>query len=258
MYRDFIFIIAISLTIITIFASNTLLHKIDILGNGNVGIISDKYASEYFSEYVGWENSMIKTNPDYEDLMILIEITEKKLYLLSGNQLLKSYAIASGKATTPSPLGSWKIVSKAKWGGGFGTRWMGLNVPWGQYGIHGTNKPSSIGYNASAGCIRMNNRDVEDLYKYVKHGTPVAIVNGLHGPFGYGLRTIKPGDIGSDVMEIQRRLRGLGYYDNDYLDGKYGPMMERALNSFQKDHNLPQDPHISWETYKALGIILME
>ena len=46
------------------------------------------------------------------------------------------------------------------WGGGFGTRWLGLNVPWGIYGIHGTNQPWSIGTQASAGCIRMFNRHV--------------------------------------------------------------------------------------------------
>ena len=256
MYRGYIIILVILFAITVIFTGNILKYKADVFED--MKMTSDKYASEYFGEYVGWESKMIETNPDYKDLMILIEISEKRLYLLNDNQLIKSYAIASGKADTPSPLGSWKIVNKAKWGGGFGTRWMGLNVPWGRYGIHGTNKPNSIGYNASAGCIRMKNKDVEDLYQYVKHNTPVAIINGLHGPFGYGLRDIKPGDIGSDIMEIQRRLRALGYYNNEYLDGKYGPMLERALYDFQKDNNLDKNPHIDWTTYKVLGIILME
>ncbi|ARE89474.1 L,D-transpeptidase family protein [Clostridium formicaceticum] len=220
--------------------------------------LSDKYAGEYYNEYIQWEARMIQENPDYDDLKILVDISEKTLYLLNGNELIKKYPIASGRPGNPSPLGSWKIINKARWGGGFGTRWMGLNVPWGKFGIHGTNKPNSIGYNASAGCIRMNNRDVEDLYKYVKHGTPVAIANGLHGPFGYGLQTIKPGDFGADVMEVQRRLRALGYYKTDYLDGKYGPMMEEAVYRFQRDNNLPKNPHIGWEMYNALGIILME
>lgn len=224
----------------------------------NVGIVLDKYISEYYGEYVQWENKMIKENPDYDDLKILVDIAEKRLYLLNGNELIKKYPIASGKLESPSPLGAWKIINKAKWGGGFGTRWMGLNVPWGSYGIHGTNRPESIGYNASAGCIRMNNRDVEDLYKYVKHGTPVAIVNGFYGPFGYGLKPIEPGDYGSDVMEIQRRLRAFGYYNMEYLDGKYGPMMERAIHKFQKDHGLPQNSVIEWRTFEALGVVLMD
>ncbi|GAB6085437.1 L,D-transpeptidase family protein [Alkaliphilus crotonatoxidans] len=213
---------------------------------------------EGLNEYTLWEYQMLDENPDYNDLKILIDIAEKRLYLLNGNELIKKYTIASGREGHPSPIGSWKVVQKAKWGGGFGTRWLGLNVPWGRYGIHGTNKPNSIGYNASAGCIRMHNRDVEDLYQYVKQGTPVAIVNGAFGPFGYGLKSLKPGDFGADVVEVQRRLRALGYYQADHLDGKYGPMMESAIYQFQKDHGIPKSPVITYETLKALGIVLME
>ena len=151
--------------------------------------------SEYM-EYVAWENMMLIENPDYKDVKILIDISINRLYLLNGNELINEYPIASGKSSTPSPLGTWEVVSKAIWGGGFGTRWMGINVPWGKYGIHGTSSPHLIGSNVSGGCIRMNNRDVEDLYKYVKHGTPVAIIKGIFGPFGNGLRTISPGNIG--------------------------------------------------------------
>lgn len=88
--------------------------------------------SEYI-EYIAWENKMLIENPDYEDLKILIDISEKQLYLLNGNELINKYSIASGKLDTPSPIGTWKIISKAQWGGGFGTRWMGLNVPWGTF-----------------------------------------------------------------------------------------------------------------------------
>lgn len=231
----------------------------------NVNLIKDKIQtdkevlgySEYI-EYIAWEHRMIDENPEYDDLKILIDISEKRLYLLNGNDAIKTYAIASGKLDTPTPIGTWKVINKAKWGGGFGTRWMGINVPWGTYGIHGTNKPNSIGSNASAGCVRMNNKDVEDLYKYVKHETPVTIINGIFGPFGYGLRTIKPGDLGSDVREIQTRLRAYGYYDVEHLDGKYGPHMEQALYDFQKDHDIPKNPHITHETYNKLGIIIMD
>ncbi len=210
------------------------------------------------NEYTLWEYQMINQNPDYDNLKILIDIGEKRLYLLNGNEIIKKYTIASGRPGSPSPIGSWKVVQKAKWGGGFGTRWLGINVPWGRYGIHGTNKPNSIGYNASAGCIRMHNRDVEDLYQYVKQGTPVAIINGAFGPFGYGLTTLRPGDIGADVMEVQSRLRALGYYRAEHLDGKYGPQMEAALYQFQKDHGIAKNPIIGYETFKALGVILME
>jgi lipoprotein-anchoring transpeptidase ErfK/SrfK len=43
--------------------------------------------------------------------------------------------------------------------------------------IHGTNQPEYIGEAISSGCIRMTNEDVIDLYKRVKMGTPVVVLN---------------------------------------------------------------------------------
>lgn len=55
-----------------------------------------------------------------------------------------------------------------------GARAIGLG-PGGQYAIHGTNVPSSIGNAASYGCFRMLNEDVVDLYGRVRLGTPVVV-----------------------------------------------------------------------------------
>lgn len=49
-----------------------------------------------------------------------------------------------------------------------------LNV--GQYAIHGTNSPSSIGHFVSYGCIRMYNKDIMDLYDRVSRGTTVVVL----------------------------------------------------------------------------------
>ena len=107
---------------------------------------------------------------------IMIDLTESMLYLFENNKLIKKYPVAQGKSRTPSPIGIWYITNKARnWGSGFGTRWMGLNVPWGVYGIHGTNKPGSIGHRASAGCFRMRNSDVEELYSIVPYKTRVVV-----------------------------------------------------------------------------------
>ena len=46
----------------------------------------------------------------------------------------------------------------------------------GEYAIHGTNNPGSIGGFVSYGCIRMYNQDVVDLYSRVSVGTTVAVV----------------------------------------------------------------------------------
>jgi lipoprotein-anchoring transpeptidase ErfK/SrfK len=48
-----------------------------------------------------------------------------------------------------------------------------MTLQGGQYAIHGTNRPSSVGTYASYGCIRMYNQDVVDLYARVDVGTPV-------------------------------------------------------------------------------------
>lgn len=208
-------------------------------------------------DYQVWEKRYMLDNPEYENLQIFIDIDEKTLYLLDGSNLIKKYPVATGKPSTPTPIGRWKVINKARWGGGFGSRWIGIDVPWGTYGIHGTNKPSTIGYNASHGCVRMYNRDVEDLYTYVKYGTPVYIYGGLYGPFGNGARNLKPGDKGVDVVEVQRRLKLLGYYKGS-IDGVYGPGMENALYSFQRDNGLPKNRVIYYETYRAMGIIMMD
>jgi lipoprotein-anchoring transpeptidase ErfK/SrfK len=56
-----------------------------------------------------------------------------------------------------------------------GARVIGLG-PTGQYAIHGTNMPNTIGTAASYGCFRMHNQDVIDLYARVRMGTPVIVL----------------------------------------------------------------------------------
>jgi lipoprotein-anchoring transpeptidase ErfK/SrfK len=50
-----------------------------------------------------------------------------------------------------------------------------LTLRGGEYAIHGTNNPSSIGVFVSYGCIRMYNRDIRELYRMVDIGTPVIV-----------------------------------------------------------------------------------
>jgi lipoprotein-anchoring transpeptidase ErfK/SrfK len=45
----------------------------------------------------------------------------------------------------------------------------------GEYAIHGTNNPASIGGFVSSGCIRMYNQDIRALFQMVSVGTPVVI-----------------------------------------------------------------------------------
>ena len=68
---------------------------------------------------------------------------------------------------------------------------------------------------------------------------------------------LAPGDRTSQVLEVQKRLSRLGYYEGA-LDGIYGEGMKAALIKFKKDNQLPLNHYVDWETYKALGILEFE
>jgi len=204
-----------------------------------------------------FRDTYYKINRD--DLAILIEVDKKRLSVIDYkvNKILEEYIVATGRSDSLTPLGTFKIIEKARWGEGFGSRWLGLDVPWGTYGIHGTNDPGSIGYNASAGCIRMRNKDVEQLYDMIDKNTMVSITNGRYGPFGHGFRDLKPGDRGADVLEVQKRLKIEGYYTGT-LDGIYGEDMKRSLIEYLKDSNISLTHTVDDTIYRKLNIILME
>jgi lipoprotein-anchoring transpeptidase ErfK/SrfK len=127
--------------------------------------------------------------------VIVIRRGTRRLYLYDGTRYWRTFGIAVGQSSYPTPLGRWRIVVKARnpwwyppdspWAQGaspippgpgnpLGTRWMGLNAS--GVGIHGTPDAASIGYSASHGCIRMRIPDAEWLFTRVRLGTPVFIV----------------------------------------------------------------------------------
>lgn len=166
---------------------------------------------------------------------ICIDI-DKKILRFTSESFNKSYPVAVGKPETPTPVGNWTITQKAlNPGGPFGARWMRLSVPWGGYGIHGTNRPSSIGTAASHGCVRMYNADVIEVYDKTPLGTPVNIIGKI-----YAGQLLKKGCQGEEVRELQKKLKELGYYQAS-VDGYYGSKTEAAVIKFQKDYNLVTD-----------------
>jgi lipoprotein-anchoring transpeptidase ErfK/SrfK len=127
---------------------------------------------------------------------IVINREQNRLYLYDRATLRRVFPVATGQSIYPTPKGVWHIVVKWRnpwwyppvndaWARGLkpvppgpgnplGTRWMGLDAP--GVGIHGTDDPSSIGYSASHGCIRMQVPDAEWLFDHVSIGTTVYIV----------------------------------------------------------------------------------
>ena len=51
-----------------------------------------------------------------------------------------------------------------------------MTLAGGEYAIHGTNQPGSIGGFVSYGCIRMYNQDITDLFARVGYGTTVVVM----------------------------------------------------------------------------------
>jgi lipoprotein-anchoring transpeptidase ErfK/SrfK len=127
--------------------------------------------------------------------VIVIRRESKRLHLYNGMRFVRSFGVATGQSSYPTPLGRYQIAVKwrdpwwyppsSAWASGLspvppgpgnplGTRWMGLTAP--GVGIHGTPNPSSIGYSASHGCIRMHIPEAEWLFERVEIGTTVFIV----------------------------------------------------------------------------------
>lgn len=189
---------------------------------------------------------------------IWVDIHQKSLTLYEGVEPVKRYAVATGTGQTPTPIGVYRINSRfAGELGGFGTRFLGLNVPWGQFGIHGTNRPDSIGTNASHGCIRMHVKDSEELYGLVGNGTRVVIEGGPYGWLDQGLKTLRPGDCSSHVAAVQARLLQLGY-GYQWPDGIYGEGTQAAVARARKTLGLPQRDLVDEGFYRAIGLILFE
>lgn len=136
-------------------------------------MLSNEYI-DYYNNYVADTQFAKSTSNSYT---ITINTNTHKLNLFKNGALQKVYPVAVGKPTSPTPKGTFKIINRAvNPGGPFGVRWLGLNAPNGDYGIHGTNNPNSIGKSVSNGCIRMYNKDVLELSNIVPIGTIVRIV----------------------------------------------------------------------------------
>lgn len=146
------------------------------------------------------EASVAYTEPDVTESQlgpaILVDISERKLSLYVGGAVSKTYGVAVGTPSHPTPRGDFKITLKrymptwsnpgSAWAADMpktigpgpsnplGTRALNIDSP--GIRIHGTTADSSIGTAASHGCMRMHRRDIEDLYERVEVGTPVFIV----------------------------------------------------------------------------------
>lgn len=140
---------------------------------------------------------------------LLVNTTYRQLYHYHGETTIQVYPVAVGKPSTPTPTGKYQVTSKLiNPGGVLGTRWLGLSIPGGNYGIHGTNNPDSIGKTISNGCIRMHNHHIESLFPLVNINTPVIIIAGQKESKNQNNQSrrfyiVQPGD---SMWKIARRV----------------------------------------------------
>jgi lipoprotein-anchoring transpeptidase ErfK/SrfK len=130
--------------------------------------------------------------------VIVIKTSERALYLSLGDGRALRYPVAVGKpgkqwygtryidgkhvnpAWAPPPEVKRDLPNLPNYiAGGAPNNPMGvraLTLTGGEFAIHGTNRPNSIGRFASYGCIRMYNEDIIDLFARVRVGTPVVVI----------------------------------------------------------------------------------
>jgi len=138
-------------------------------------------------------------NGNYSAGTVVVKTGARSLYYVLGGGKAVRYTVGvgrAGKQWTGTAIITGKYLKPA-WSppaevkrdkpslpnvipGGSGRNPMGaaaLTLSAGEYAIHGTNQPGSIGGSVSYGCIRMHNSDVLDLYNRVSFGTTVIVTH---------------------------------------------------------------------------------
>lgn len=134
--------------------------------------------------------------PDHPKFSIRVSKSENTLTLFLDGRLFKKYIVGTGQYNK-TPAGTFKTGFRQKdpaWypGNGpgipfgdprniLGTRWIPLEATGDTirvdgYGIHGTWEENTLGTQSSAGCVRMRNKDVEELSMLIPRNTVVEIV----------------------------------------------------------------------------------
>jgi lipoprotein-anchoring transpeptidase ErfK/SrfK len=140
---------------------------------------------------------MVGIRGDYTPGTIVVKTNERRLYLILDSGHAMRYPVGVGKSGKQW-AGTTRIDGKYRnpaWAppkevkhdkpnipdlipGGSPHNPMGvaaMTLAGGEYAIHGTNMPGSVGGFVSYGCIRMLNADINDLYQRVSVGTSVTV-----------------------------------------------------------------------------------
>ena len=185
----------LNLSIITsnIQTPDTVIHEVKV--GDSLGKLSKQYNTtvELIKKNNNLKNDIIRVGQRLriwtKPFSVLVNKSQNILILKAGDEVVKIYHVSTG-TNNSTPVGTFKITTKLvdpvwfKSGAVIppespenvlGSRWMGFDLS--GYGIHGTTMPQSIGQQVTAGCVRMLNREVEELYDLLPVGTEVTIVD---------------------------------------------------------------------------------
>ncbi|UTR14517.1 L,D-transpeptidase [Salipaludibacillus sp. LMS25] len=132
-------------------------------------------------------------NPLAGDPYVIVNTATNELAFIVEGEVKQEFQIATGQENNKTPEGEFNIIVKAMnpyyrkhdiEGGDennpLGTRWIGFDANGTDgriFGLHGTNRPTSIGARITKGCVRLNNSDVEVLYEEIPIGTKILIIS---------------------------------------------------------------------------------
>ena len=171
----------------------TIMHE--VVSGDTLGKIAKKYGTtvEFIKKSNNLKSDVIRIGQKLRiwtgKFNIFIDKSQNILILKDGNEVVKVYDVSTGENNS-TPTGEFKITTKLidpVWFNRgvvvppespenvLGSRWLGFDYP--GYGIHGTVEPETIGHQATAGCVRMLNDEVEELYSLVPKNTLVVIVD---------------------------------------------------------------------------------
>jgi hypothetical protein len=165
-------------------------------GRGYTGGYGGGYAGGYSGSPI--QRTMVMLPSGYAPGTIVINTSERRLYLVQAGGQALSYGIGVGRDGFRWS-GTHRITAKKEWPAWTPPSEMlrrrpdlprhmpgGIENPLGAramylgstlYRIHGSNEPETIGQAVSSGCFRMTNEDVVDLYNRVSVGTVVVVKN---------------------------------------------------------------------------------
>jgi len=202
---------------------------------------SDHSASEPALAAAVQKESVAKA-PVLEATKLVINIPSRTLWVYQGSKIVRYFPVGVGRPGFMTPVGDYSVLRKVVdpgWENPYkpageirivpgqnnplGTRWIGfLRKGAGEYGMHGTDNPGSVGKFSSHGCVRLKVPDAEALFDMVEIGTPVAVVYEpvLIRPQGDEMRVVVFRDVFGRGMPTAEQVhaRIMAEYPNARVD----------------------------------------